>query len=139
MEILERQHGLEAVPAMRGHTRIDTTETYAQPGSSSERHKSSTKQLGGPNGIRTRVYSPPRAFLTVSGSYVLLTQHPAPRDSNSEGVLISAGTLRKALTPHAGDVEEAQPTASLRLSSRALLSLWGCGRDVGSGVTIRAR
>ena len=29
----------------------------------------------------------------------------SPRDSNSEGVLISAGTLHKAFTPHAADVE----------------------------------
>ena len=38
------------------------------------------------NGIRTRVYAPPRAFLAVSGSYALLTQHRAPGDSNSEAV-----------------------------------------------------
>ncbi len=30
MEILEQQHDLEAVRAMLGHTRIDTTQTYAQ-------------------------------------------------------------------------------------------------------------
>jgi len=30
MEILETHHDLEAVRAMRGHTRIDTTQTYAQ-------------------------------------------------------------------------------------------------------------
>src|SRR5215470_5835980 len=40
---------------------------------------------GGPNGIRTRVYSPPRAFLIVSVSYAMLTQHRIPRDSNSAG------------------------------------------------------
>ena len=40
--------------------------------------KHQQKHLGGPNGIRTRVYSPPRAFSTVSGSYVLLTQHRTP-------------------------------------------------------------
>jgi hypothetical protein len=33
---------------------------------------------GSRRGIRTRVYSLPRAFLTVSGSYVLLTQHRTP-------------------------------------------------------------
>jgi len=36
---------------------------------------------------------------------VTVTQHRTPRDSNSKGVLIPAGTLRKALTPHTGDVE----------------------------------
>jgi len=30
MEILEQHHDLEAVRAMLGHTRIDTTQTYAQ-------------------------------------------------------------------------------------------------------------
>jgi len=30
MEILEQQHDLEAVRAMLGHVRIDTTQTYAQ-------------------------------------------------------------------------------------------------------------
>ena len=30
MEILEQQHDLEAVRAMLGHARIDTTQTYAQ-------------------------------------------------------------------------------------------------------------
>jgi hypothetical protein len=30
MEILEEHHDLEAVRAMLGHTRIDTTQTYAQ-------------------------------------------------------------------------------------------------------------
>jgi site-specific recombinase XerD len=30
MEILEQHHDLEAGRAMRGHTRIDTTQTYAQ-------------------------------------------------------------------------------------------------------------
>ena len=45
------------------------------------------------HGARTRVYSPPRAFLTVSSSYVLLTQHPAPRDSNSAGGFIPTRTL----------------------------------------------
>jgi site-specific recombinase XerD len=30
MEILERHHDLEAVRAMLGHTRIDTTQTYAR-------------------------------------------------------------------------------------------------------------
>jgi site-specific recombinase XerD len=29
MEILEQHHDLEAVRAMLGHTRIDTTQTYA--------------------------------------------------------------------------------------------------------------
>ena len=42
---------------------------------------------GGPNGIRTRVYGPPRAFSTVSEGYVMLTQRRTPRDSNSAGVL----------------------------------------------------
>src|SRR3990172_7186687 len=60
-----------------------------------------SKHLGGPNGIRTRVYSPPRAFSAVSGTCALLTQHRTPRDSNSEGVLIPAGGLRKVLTSHA--------------------------------------
>jgi len=30
MEILEQHHDLEAVRAMLGHTRIDTTQTYAR-------------------------------------------------------------------------------------------------------------
>ena len=30
MEILEHHHDLEAVRAMLGHTRIDTTQTYAE-------------------------------------------------------------------------------------------------------------
>jgi len=57
------------------------------------------------NGIRTRVSCPPRAFLNVSGSYVLLTQHRTPRDSNSAGVLIPARTFHQALTPRADGIE----------------------------------
>src|SRR5215470_17010737 len=40
---------------------------------------------GGPNGIRTRVYGPPRASCFVSHSWKMLTQRLAPGDSNSEG------------------------------------------------------
>ena len=40
----------------------------------------------------------------------MLTQQCIPRDSNSEGVLIPAGALRKALTPHADDAEVKKPT-----------------------------
>jgi hypothetical protein len=68
--------------------------------------------------IETRVYGPPRAFLTDPGSYALLTQHRAPRESNSEGVLIPAGTLRTALTPHAGDVEWKRGSAARGVSPR---------------------
>ena len=35
---------------------------------------------GGPNGIRTRVSCPPRAFVMVERSSELLTQRPHPRD-----------------------------------------------------------
>src|SRR5215813_7752797 len=55
-----------------------------------------SKQRGGPNGIRTRVYGPPRAFLDVSGNYVLLTQHPVPRDLNSAGIFVATRTSHKA-------------------------------------------
>jgi site-specific recombinase XerD len=51
MEILEQHHDLEAVRAMLGHTRIDTTRTYAQTAQrSSSRPSSSTKR-------RRRIYS----------------------------------------------------------------------------------
>jgi hypothetical protein len=51
------------------------------------------------------VFTVRHALFQLFGSCGLLTQHRTPRDSNSEGVLIPAGTLRKALAPHAGDVE----------------------------------
>ena len=40
-----------------------------------------------PNGIRTRVYGPPRACCFASRSWKMLTQQSAPADSNSEGGL----------------------------------------------------
>jgi site-specific DNA recombinase len=43
---------------------------------------------GGPNGIRTRVCSPPRAFSIRSRSCTMLTQHITSRDSNSAGILV---------------------------------------------------
>ena len=51
------------------------------------------------------VFTVRHALFQLFGSCGLLTQHRTPRDSNSEGGLIPAGTLRKAFTPHAGDVE----------------------------------
>ncbi len=40
---------------------------------------------GGPNGIRTRVYGPPRASYSESSTSRMLTQQQASRDLNSEG------------------------------------------------------
>jgi hypothetical protein len=39
-----------------------------------------SNDVGGPNGIRTRVFSPPRAFAMAERSSELLTQRPNPRD-----------------------------------------------------------
>jgi hypothetical protein len=41
--------------------------------------------FGGPNGIRTRVYSPPRATFFDPRTSAMLTKHRACRDSNSDG------------------------------------------------------
>jgi hypothetical protein len=49
---------------------------------------STGKSSGGPNGIRTRVCCPPRAFSIWSTSCVMLTQHPASGDPNSAGILV---------------------------------------------------
>ena len=38
---------------------------------------------GDPGGIRTRVYGPPRAFLTVKGHSTALTKRDDARDLNS--------------------------------------------------------
>jgi hypothetical protein len=43
---------------------------------------------GGPNGIRTRVCCPPRAFSIRSAGCTVLTQHLSLRDSNSAGILV---------------------------------------------------
>ena len=43
---------------------------------------------GGPNGIRTRVCCPPRAFSIRSAGCTVLTQHLTPRDSKSAGILV---------------------------------------------------
>src|SRR5215831_5658246 len=40
---------------------------------------------GGPNGIRTRVYGPPRASCSESRASGMLTQLRGPGDLNSEG------------------------------------------------------
>ena len=53
------------------------------------------------------IYGPPRAFLSVSGSYVLLTQHGTPGDSNSAIVLIPTRTFHPVRTPHLGRRGEA--------------------------------
>jgi len=51
-----------------------------QPQDSNTRPQTSTKTTWWPNGIRIRVYGPPRAFLDLFSSYALLTQHRTPWD-----------------------------------------------------------
>ena len=65
MEILEQHHDREAVRAMLGHTRIDTTQTYARIRPAElkramefyeEKAVGVLDKFGGPKGIRTRVF-----------------------------------------------------------------------------------
>src|SRR5215475_10951527 len=67
----------------------------ASPARTNSPRSDNSNECGGPNGIRTRVYSPPRASCFTSRSWNMLTQQRAPGDSNSEGA------LRLALRPAA--------------------------------------
>jgi hypothetical protein len=70
--------------AVRSHASCPAT------GASRACHTSggNSRNGGGPNGIRTRVCCPPRAFHVLSSGYILLTQHRRARDSNEGGILV---------------------------------------------------
>jgi hypothetical protein len=70
---------IEFAPFNEGATR---SYQFVGPGSYGEVLLSDTcpTSNGGPNGIRTRVYSPPRAFVSNSAGYRSLTKHPFLRD-----------------------------------------------------------